>query len=528
MSFISLYFLLFLALVILSYFVTPKKYRWIVLLVASYVFYLLNDFRAVIFLITTTASVYLATFGMRKLTEKQKSFFEQQDDEWLAENKKKYQKKLAKNKKIILIFTLLFNFGILFVLKYFSYLADAFCNLIKVEPLNIKILLPLGISFYMFQTVGYMIDVYFGKVEAEKNIFKVALFTSFFPQLIQGPISRFGQLAPQLYEGNDFNKNKLKSGMLLMLWGYFKKLVIADRANLLYASIMQNYSNFQGAEIFVGMLCFVIKLYCDFSGGIDIAMGTAECLGIDLTPNFKRPFFATSVTEYWRRWHITLGAWMKDYVLYPLTLSKGYNRFIRFCKKTFKNGVAGKVVPTGIAMFVVFLLVGVWHGPNLTYLLFGVYNGVIILTETIINETKKIKKIQPKERTVAEKRWIFATKLFLTFVLVYFGKYFSAAPNVATAWQWFLSTFKYWSFKGLFSNFFDRTDFTPVNLVILLASIAFLLFVEIKQERGTKFREWVLSKNSFWQGAIFYLSIVAVVLLAIYSGSGGSFAYEVF
>lgn len=528
MSFISLYFLLFLALVIFVYFITPKKFRWIVLLIASYIFYLLNDLRAVIFLVTTSLSVYLAAFGMKKLTDKQKIFFEQQDKEWLNENKKKYQKKLARNKKIILICTLILNFGILFMLKYFSYLADAFCNLIKVQPLNLKIMLPLGISFYMFQTISYLIDVYFGKVEAEKNIFKVALFTSFFPQLIQGPISRYNQLAPQLYEGNDFDGRKLKSGMLLMLWGYFKKLVIADRANILYSAIMENYTKFQGPEIFIGMFCFVIKLYCDFSGGIDIAMGAAECVGIDLTPNFKRPFFATSIIEYWRRWHITLGAWMKDYVLYPLTLSKGYNKFIKFCRKVFKRGVASKVVPAGVAMFFVFLLVGIWHGPNLTYLLFGVYNGVIVLIETIINETKKIKKIQPKERSKHTKRFIFVLKLALTFMLVFFGKYLSAAPDVATAWSWFLATFKYTSISSLFVNFLGKANFNLTNTLILVGSIAFLLFIEIKQERGCKIRESILGKNKALQWVVFYLCIVAIVLLTAYSASGGGFAYEGF
>ena len=160
-------------------------------------------------------------------------------------------------------------------------------------------------------------------------MFKFALFVSFFPQLIQGPISRYDQLSPQLVEGNDFNWRKIKSGALLMIWGFFKKMVIADRVNILYEAIMSNVGEFQGVEIFVAMICFVLKVYCDFSGGIDIAMGSAEMVGVNLTPNFNRPFFALSVSEYWRRWHITLGAWMKDYVLYPLTLSKGYNKFIR-------------------------------------------------------------------------------------------------------------------------------------------------------------------------------------------------------
>ena len=526
MSFISLYYLMFIAITILFYFVIPKKHRWIVLLIASYFFYIINDLRSVIFLIITTVSVYFATYKMKTWTDKDNAFLLEQSPEWIKENKRDYLKKTAKKKKIILALTIILNFTILFILKYFSAIADSFANLINLKPLNLNILLPLGISFYMFQTIGYLVDVYFGKAQPEKNIFKLALFTSFFPQLIQGPISRHSQLAPQLVDGNDFNQYKFKSGVLLMLWGYFKKLVIADRANILYSSIMNNYQNYQGAEIFVGMLCFVLKLYCDFSGGIDIAMGTAECFGIELTPNFKRPFFALSVTEYWRRWHITLGAWMKDYVLYPLTLSKGYNKFIKGCRKVFKKSVASKVIPSGVAMFFVFLLVGIWHGPNLTYLLFGVYNGIIILIETIINETRKIKKIQPKERSVHARRFITFCKWSLTFMLVYFGKYLSAASTVPLAASWIVATFKYTSFNNLFSNFLDRTNFTIVNVILLVVSTIFLIFIETKQEKGTNFREWLLSKKAIWFWIVVYLAIVAIVLFTSYAGSGGGFAYE--
>lgn len=355
MSFISLYFLLFLVVVFMAYYIVSKKYRWIVLLIASYVFYLLNDLRAVIFIILTTLTIYFSARKIKSLTEEQKRFFADKDETWLEENKKTYSKKFRRKRKALLVVTLIFNFGVLFFLKYFSYLADAFASLINVEPLGLEILLPLGISFYMFQSIGYLIDVYYNKIEPEKNVFKFALFVSFFPQVIQGPISRYKQLAPQLIDGNDFDSKSIKSGVLLMLWGYFKKLVIADRANLLYQAVMENYTNYQGAEIFVAMLCFVLKLYCDFSGGIDIASGTAKILGIDLTPNFKRPFFALSVTEYWRRWHITLGAWMKDYVLYPLTLSKGYNRFIRSCKKTLRGGGSKQSYSNGTCNVLCFL-----------------------------------------------------------------------------------------------------------------------------------------------------------------------------
>lgn len=527
MSFISVQFLVFIALVFIAYYITPKPIRWVVLLFSSYTFYLMNDLKVVIFLILTTLSIYFAARKMKSLTNEQRKLFEDKDEEWLSNNKKKYVTKFKRKRKALLVVTLLFNFGILFALKYFSTIADMFAELINVKPLNLNILLPLGISFYIFQSVGYLIDVYFNKVEPEKNVLKFALFVSFFPQLVQGPISRYNQLAPQLVEGNDFDWKSFKSGVFLMIWGYFKKLVIADRANILYTAIMDNYSSFQGIEIFVGMLCFVLKIYCDFSGGIDIAMGVAKCVGVDLTPNFKRPFFALSVTEYWRRWHITLGAWMKDYALYPLTLSKGFNKFIKKCRKSLP-GVAGKVIPSGVAMFFVFLLVGIWHGPNLTYLMVGVYNGVIIFIETIINEVRKIKKIQPKQHKKSTQRFITATKLISTFMLVYFGKYFSAAPSVSVAFNWFVATFTYSSSSIPFQDFFSRTDFNLINLIILILATGLLVFVEVLQERGVKIRENILAKNVVWQWVIVGVSIFLIVLLAAYSGTGGGFAYENF
>lgn len=525
MSFISLYFLLFVAVVITVYFVTPKRFRWIVLLVASYIFYLVNDLRAVAFIVLTTLSTYLATRLMKSWTEKQKNLFSEKDQEWLDANKKDFQKQLKKKKKLLLIFTLLFNFGILFMLKYFSTLADGFANLIGVTPLGLEILLPLGISFYIFQSISYLVDVYWGKVDPEKNIFKFAVFISFFPQLIQGPISRYNQLAPQLLNGNDFKLQNLKSGLLLMLWGYFKKLVIADRANILYESIMQNYAVYQGPEIVLGMLCYVLKLYCDFSGGIDIARGTATCLGINMVPNFERPFFAQSVGEYWRRWHMSLGDWMKDYVFYPITLSKGYSKFIKGCKKTFKSGVVSKAITSAIPTFIVFLLVGIWHGPNLTFVLFGIYNGIVIITENTINEFTKHKKAK-KERSKFARGFSIFLHWAITFIIVYFGKYLSAAPDVATAFAWFAATFDIHSFSTLFGNIFNQPDFTNTNFIILGLATAFLIFIEVMQERGAKIREWILGRKTIWQWVIFYVAIILIILLTAYDGSTGGFAYE--
>lgn len=204
--------------------------------------------------------------------------------------------------------------------------------------------MPLGLSYFIFQSVGYVIDVYRGKLSAQKNPLKYGLFVSFFPQMVQGPISRYDQLAPQLLSQRSLDWRDLKLGIQLCLWGYFKKLVIADRAAVLVNAVITENCPYGGAIIASGILFYCIQLYCDFSGGIDITRGVARMFGIDMAENFRRPIFAMSLTEYWRRWHITLGAWMRDYVFYPLSLSKTFGKLSRWARTHIK-GTGGKILP---------------------------------------------------------------------------------------------------------------------------------------------------------------------------------------
>lgn len=229
------------------------------------------------------------------------------------------------------------DFGLLAFVKYTNFFIENINGIIGNRINAIDILVPLGISFYTFQSVSYVIDVYWGKVKAERNPFKFALFVSFFPQIMQGPIGRFDKLAPQFFAPHKFDLTRIEYGLQRIFWGFFKKLILADRtAGYVNNVFVNNYQAFNGFYVIVAVLMYCVELYADFSGGMDIVIGTAEMFGITMDENFKRPFFSKSIGEFWRRWHVTLGEWMKDYIFYPFSLSKAFNKIGKFTKNTLR------------------------------------------------------------------------------------------------------------------------------------------------------------------------------------------------
>lgn len=331
MAFTSMQFVMFLVLAVAVYYLTPKRYRWVTLLVVNYVFYYFAGVKYFVYLFATTISTYIATMKLGNMAAENKAAYNAVKAELDRDGKKAWKADFTKKKRRVLVPTLVFNFGILAVLKYSGFVSENLNALFaKISaPVELPVfhfLLPLGISFYTFQTMGYLIDVYREKVAPEKNIGKLALFISFFPTIVQGPIGRFQHLSKQLFEGNDFSYERTKFGVQLMLWGAFKKLVIADRASVLVDNVFGFPDTFGGTYVAVVALVYCIQLYGDFSGGIDIATGAAQIFGVDLEKNFERPYLATSIPDFWRRWHITLGAWFRDYVFYPLSLSKFFTK----------------------------------------------------------------------------------------------------------------------------------------------------------------------------------------------------------
>ena len=383
MLFTSYEFLAFLALVFLAYYLLPKKTQWIVLLVSSYAFYALAGVEYLAFILFTTVTSFVVTRLMERVSNREKSYLAEVGDMLSKDERKAFKNKCKKRRFWILCLGLLLNFGVLAVLKYTAFAivnVNSMLHGFGVEStLSIpSLILPLGISFYTFQTMGYLIDVYRQKAEAIKNPFKLALFVSFFPQLIQGPISRASDLAPQLTEPHRFERRNFTYGAQRILWGYFKKLVIADRVLVAVNTMIESPEEFRGAYVFLLIILYSIQIYADFTGGIDITIGIAEALGIKLAENFKRPFSSRSTKEYWNRWHITMGSWFTDYVFYPLSITKSMQKLSKWSRAHLGNAV-GKRVPVYTATIITWFLTGLWHGASWNFIVWGLLNCLVIL-----------------------------------------------------------------------------------------------------------------------------------------------------
>lgn len=518
MSLVSFEFLTFLAVLFLVYFLLPKKVQWVALLTASYAFFVFFDYRFIFFNIGVTLVSFFAAKRLDMFNITARAELAAHKEEWSAEEKKLFKAQAASKRKRWLGFALVLVLGLLALLKYYNFFAenvDALLALLKIEPLlpQIDFLLPLGISFYCFQAAGYLIDVSRGKYAADKNIFRLALFLSFFPQLLQGPISRHDQLAEQLFAPHKFDFVNLRHGFQLMLWGYFKKAVIADKIAVLVGTVFAAEADYAGSLVFVAAAVYGLQIYTDFSGGIDIIRGVAKILGIEMAENFRRPYFSTSVSEFWQRWHITLGSWMKDYVFYPLAISKRTSRFSRWLQKHFGSWI-GKMLPTCLISVLVFLLVGIWHGAEWKYVAYGLWNGGIIALSTLMQGL--FKKFNSALGINTE---CFSWRLFRmlrTFLLVTFGRYFVRADNLQHAWQLLRRTFSNFGGSALLDGSLLELGISAKSMVVLAVAVLVLLLVGVLQERGLKLREWIEKQNLWFQWLLELGIIFAILLFGAY------------
>ena len=526
MNYTSLNFILFVALTVLVYFLFPlKKQKWSVLLVASYVFYLFAGYKYVAFILFTTVSTYLFALWINRIGVKSKETLKLNKQTWDRDKKKKFKNSIKHKKRLVMALVLLVNFGILAFLKYYNFFAGSLNDVMGMFGIGfsaptLKLFLPLGISFYTFQSMGYIVDVYREKVAPEKNIAKLALFVSFFPQIIQGPISFYDQLAHQLYEPHKFDFTRFKYGMELILWGFFKKLIIADRAVVAINTVTADYAAYNGTTLTFTILLYALQLYADFSGGIDISRGVAQIFGIDMVDNFKRPYFAKSINDYWRRWHITLGAWLKNYLFYPLAMS---NLFINASKKMkgtkFGSTKAGahiaKVLPTSIASLIVFLVVGIWHGANWKYVAFGIWNGGIIMISILLKPI--FDWVLAKLRINAQSFAYGVFQMLRTFLVVLVGYVFDVAPNFSQAMNTFKLVFVDQSFSAGWSQIrelgLDKFDYA---IIIFAMIVVFVASVIQERHSSTTIREMLDRKPFALRGLVIFAGLMLVLVFGIY------------
>lgn len=527
MSFLSMKFLLFLAAAVAGYYVIPGQLQWVWLLIFSYIFYLASGPAAVVFILTTTATTFLGGLCLEHMDRAlERSLHSDGTLRPLSTDEEKALKGRSKqHKKWIAALVLFINFGILAALKYRNFAADNMNLLFGTHFSSAKLLLPLGISFYTFQSMGYLIDVYRGKYAPDRNPFRFALFVSFFPQILQGPIGRYDRLASQLYGQKGFSLTRIERGLQLMLWGYFKKIVIADRAAVVVSEVFGNYQSYHGIPIIAGVLCYSLQLYGDFSGGMDVIMGAAECFGISLDANFKRPYFAQSISDFWHRWHITLGTWMKDYVFYPFSLSKGMNKFGKYCKKHFGKHVS-RVLPVCIANLLVFFLVGVWHGPAWKFIVYGLYNGIIIAASNLLAPiyAGMARKLHiPLE----SKPWM-AVRILRTFLLVNISWYFDMAESLEAALTMMKKTITGFSLSALTDGSLLRLGLDLKDYAALVLSCAVLFAVSLLQENHVNMRDTLAAKPLAARWCVYLMLLFSVPLLGQITMTGGGFIYAQF
>ena len=491
MQFVSLSFLIFVFGTIFVYYLIPKKIRYVWLLLASLLFYFEVSRQFLVLLII----ISLITYGAGLFISGKR-------------------KDGAAASKICLIISIVVLAGTLGFFKYTGFLLDTvdsvrvFFGREAVEKV-FDIIVPVGISFYIFQAIGYIADCYKGVITAEKNPAKVMLFISFFPQITSGPIERAGNMIPQYSEPKSFDYDRMRDALLLILWGYFQKIILADRLAVIVNTIYSSYEQYPSTILFMGTVFYTMEIYCDFAGYSNIAIGIAKVMGIDIMENFTQPYLSCSISEFWRRWHISLSSWLRDYIYIPL----GGNR----------KGKARKI----INLLIVFAISGLWHGAAWTFVIWGLLHGLYQVFGIILKPARdKIKEIFKVDENSFSHKLLC---IIVTFMLVNIGWVFFRAPHFEGAiyilknmWKpslWVLTD------KSLYNLGLSEPD-----VRLMFAGLLLLLAVDILNYRGIYLREFI-TRQSLWLRWIIYIAAVVFVVTCGIWGPGydaSTFIYSSF
>lgn len=532
MSFTTALFCFFIIFGVTIYYIVPSKVRWIWLLILSYLYYFSFNIPNSLFMVSASLVIYLSALIMERIQDSSDAYIKEHKEELDKEQKKRKKNRTKHQKRIILVIAMLINFGVLAVLKYGGFITGnitAILNKIGIDKTVYALsnyVMPLGLSFFTFQSISYVIDIYQGKYRAEKNPFKICLFVSFFPQIMQGPIGRFDKLKTTLFAGNQFNLQNIQFGIQRILWGFFKKMILADRSGVFVSVVFNKPDEFGGAMSILAVLMYSIQLYMDFSGGIDIVIGVAQLFGVTMDENFRQPYFSKSIGEFWRRWHITLGAWMKDYIFYPFCLSKAMNKFGKWGKKHLGEHL-GRTLPICLSNLLIFFIVGLWHGAEWRYIIYGMYNGMIIafsnLAEPVYKKCLSVCHINPQWK------WWKVFQMLRTFILVNIGWVFDcSAAGMGSAIRMIERMITDLRFGQLNVEMFNRIGLKVSDYIILLVGCLVILIISILKENGIQIRASISAKPIAVRWAIYYALIVAIFILGYASDAGSGFLYANF
>ena len=474
MLFNSIEYLIFFPAIAILFFMMPQKLKVFWLMAASFAFYAFWNAKYLLLLLFCIAITYAAGLLLDKIDAKAKG-----------------------KRKLVLIGSLTVNLGLLFYFKYFTFFWETAQDLWDWPKTDIdNILLPVGISFFTFQAIGYVIDVYRGKVPAEKNPVKYALFISFFPQLVAGPIERSENMLPQLKQNPGLNVQRIREGMLTIVYGLFIKIVVADNIALLVDPVFEHPEDYNGMQLLVAVVMFAFQIYGDFSGYTRMAIGSAEVLGFRLCDNFRQPYLATSVNDFWKRWHISLTSWFRDYLYIPL----GGNR----------KGRARKYVN----IMIVFLLSGLWHGAAWHFVVWGGLNGLLCVLEEALQKPWDMAKkhLRIKTDTIA---WKILQRV-IAFIAVDLTWLFFRAENIGQAW-YILKKIA----GGLQMKYIAVADYCALFpsekvMMIVIVSLLFLTLADVAAYMGKDLRRVVLEQQIVFRWILYWIVVMIFLFWGVY------------
>lgn len=531
MLFTSYEFIGFVLITFLLYYIVPKKIQWVVLLLSSYVFYALADIRYVPYILATTLITYLSGIAIQKHADKSKEYLNEHKEDFDKEAKKAYKNAAKRIRIRYAAVAVILVVGILSFVKYTNFILSGVNAVLQVfNPAGqfalLDLLVPMGISFYTFMAVSYVVDVYRGTTVAERNFFKYALFISFFPHIVQGPISRFKDMSESLFEEHRFCMKTFSYGITRVLWGFFKKLVVADRIVTAVTTVIgAKDGEYRGVYALLGIIFYTIELYADFTGGIDITIGIAQAMGISVKENFIRPYFAKSLKEYWRRWHITMCEWFRDYIFYPVSGSKWMNRLTKTCRKCFGEKI-GRRIPVYVASFIVWFTTGLWHGASLNFIVWGLLNYVVLM---ISEECEPLYDKFHARFNVQGKTWYKVFQIGRTFILICVLNLFDCFTNIGDTLHMLSGVFTVHNYGELFTGGLLTLGLTIADYVVLVVAIVIMIAVSMAG-RAESVRDRLQEQKFPVRATLIALLFISIIVFGAY-GIGydaGQFIYNKF
>ena len=481
-----MYFAVFLPTVILLYQICPQKFRKFLLILANYAFFFIWSKFFLVYQVITMFITYLSAKAIDHTTNK-------------------------KIKKISLIIAILINLGVLVILKYTNFFGENIFAIFHQAFTPVHLIAPIGISYYTLQMISYLMDTSSGKIHTDHSIVDFAVYASFFPTLIQGPITRFNEVKHSIHACNPITYQNLKFGSQRILFGLMKKMIIADRLDPAVSKIFTSYTQ-DGLFSLIGAVLCTIQLYMDFSGIVDICLGSAEIFGIKLPENFRQPFFAANASDFWRRWHITLGTFLRDYVFYPISLAKPIHRLSKFFTKHFGKA-AGKFIGPFIALFAVWFLNGLWHGPYWSYIFYGLYYFCFMILEILLK--KPIDTFFKKHHIDEKQIGLRIFRFIKLFIIVIIGELFFRAQTLAVGWTMFSSIFTNFNL----STFTETLPFLRLDMIdwiIVIVGTISMFLVDLYKEFHGSIRIAIAQKPTWIRWSIIYTCIFALILFGAY------------